>query len=195
MTTIAYRDGILAADSASWDANGIYFGRTRKIHKLADGSLLAGAGSNSMLLRVVNWLNHDCDFPDVDPEKETDRFQGLLIEPGRRVFYMDQSLEQSEFVDLPFVAIGSGRELALGAMAMGATAREAVMIACQFDAHSRGPVDVEAMPPLQVCASEEKPKPQSPAQEAALTCYWAASDPFQAKVARALMLLSGLSAE
>lgn len=146
MTTIAYRDGILAADSASWDANGIYFGRTRKIHRLVDGSLLAGAGCDSMVQRVANWLNDFCEFPDVDPEKEMDRFQGLLIEPGRRVFYMDQSLEQSELVDIPFVAIGSGHELALGAMAMGATAREAVMIACQFDAHSRGPVDVEEMP-------------------------------------------------
>ena len=39
-----------------------------------------------------------------------------------------------------FMAIGSGKELALGAMAAGADAYEAVRIACRFDPFTREPV-------------------------------------------------------
>ena len=39
-----------------------------------------------------------------------------------------------------FLAIGSGAAVALGAMAAGADAKQAVRIACQFDAHTKGPV-------------------------------------------------------
>jgi len=39
-----------------------------------------------------------------------------------------------------YIACGSGRDFALGAMASGKTALEAVNIACKFDIHSRPPV-------------------------------------------------------
>lgn len=143
MTTIAYRDGIMAADTASWDVNGVYFGRARKLHRLADGRVFGGAGSTSAILRVVAWLNGAEDKPALDDDKPTDVVQAIIATPGpgRVVVYVDVSLMEVEQHPGEFVAIGSGRELALGAMAMGASAAEAVRVATDFDRGSRPPVD------------------------------------------------------
>ena len=76
-----------------------------------------------MAERVVAWLNGSSEKPIPNDDKRTDVFQGLLLVPGNRVYYMDESLTESEIFDAEFIAIGSGRELALGAMAMGAAAK------------------------------------------------------------------------
>lgn len=56
-------------------------------------------------------------------------------------------------VHASFYAIGSGRRLAIGAMAAGASAKEAVEIACRFDTHSRGPVNAaRVLKPVKVAA-------------------------------------------
>jgi len=143
MTTIAYRNNMLVADTASWDANGVYFGKSSKLFKLNDGRLLGTAGSYSMAVRVVAWLNGEGERPVCREDRRTDRFQGLVITQDARVFHIDESLEEAEIMDCPFVAIGSGRELALGAMAMGGTAVQAVAIACEFDNCSRAPLNIE----------------------------------------------------
>lgn len=147
MTTIAYRDGVMAADTASWDSCGIFFGRSRKIYRLADGRVLGTAGSKSMALRVVAWLNGSADRPTPNDERPTDRFAGIIADCDGRIFYMDASLEPSELLDCKFTAIGSGRELALGAMAMGASASDACCIAAKFDQGTRLPIDIEFLNP------------------------------------------------
>jgi hypothetical protein len=57
----------------------------------------------------------------------------MLIKRGERVYRVEKRLMEWEVI-APFVAAGSGVELALGAMAMGASAIEAVKIASRFDA-------------------------------------------------------------
>jgi ATP-dependent protease HslVU (ClpYQ) peptidase subunit len=46
-----------------------------------------------------------------------------------------------QVVEDPFMAWGSGRDFALGAMAMGATAREAVAVACRFNVYCGNGID------------------------------------------------------
>lgn len=145
MTTIAYRDGVMAADTASWDSNGVYFGRLRKLTRLDDGRVLGGCGSASMVLRVVNWLNGGGDKPVPDDEKPADRFQAIIAAPSGLVVYVDPSLTEIECHPGEFTAIGSGREVALGAMAVGASAADAVRAATEFDQGSRPPIDTEVV--------------------------------------------------
>lgn len=145
MTTIAYRDGIMASDTAIWDAYGIYFGQTKKLYRLSDGRVLGVAGSKSMSLLVAAWMNGTADRPEPNEERAVDRFNGLLVGADKRVFYLDISLEPSELIVCPFTAIGSGRELALGAMAMGASAAEACCVAAEFDNGSRAPIVTEVV--------------------------------------------------
>lgn len=141
MTTIAFRDGFMAADTASWDANRIFFGRITKLHRLPDGRLMGVAGSASMVYRVVDWLTGQTDKPEVDRESRNDAFNALIAGNGT-LFYLDNTLTFMPHDYGEFTAIGTGRELALGAMAMGATAQEAVLVACEYDAVSRKPVTV-----------------------------------------------------
>ena len=56
----------------------------------------------------------------------------ILIKDGRCWLYSDESLFPTEIRE-PFWATGTGADYAMGAMAMGANAIEAVEIACRFD--------------------------------------------------------------
>lgn len=142
MTTIAMRDGVIAADSGT-TAGGIYVGAMRKITRLADGRLLAATGSIGDGRAVDSWLNAGGD-PDKKPKIDDDGYDALCLSPDGSAWRIDSSLTFFQ-LDAPFHAVGSGFELALGAMAHGATAAEAVKIACRLDTRSREPIHVEAL--------------------------------------------------
>lgn len=55
-------------------------------------------------------------------------------------------------IDAPFRALGTGSQIALGAMAAGASAIEAVTIASNFDAYTGGDISVFSLE-----AAEESP--------------------------------------
>ena len=65
----------------------------------------------------------------------------VVVNKGKCVFYT-ASPDYPQVVADKFFAWGSGREIALGAMAHGASAYEAVEIACDLDVYSRKPVVV-----------------------------------------------------
>jgi ATP-dependent protease HslVU (ClpYQ) peptidase subunit len=64
---------------------------------------------------------------------------GTIVFPNGKLFVMNRAAVLVEFQS-EFVAIGSGAAVALGAMAYGATAREAVRIAIEFDVYSGGEI-------------------------------------------------------
>ena len=86
----------------------------------------------------LEWYKGGC--PDKKPEIEKYDFKAMVIKGGR-IFWYDHTLLPFE-VTLPFFAIGSGAELAIGAMAAGKSAREAVEIACEHDINCGMGVDV-----------------------------------------------------
>lgn len=158
MTTIAYRDGILAADSqGDW-------GGTRtvadKIHR-APGVVIAGSGATWRIRMVVreierlitanpHWLTSQGGyfwgvanaFYDPQHDRDSENTPSVLLIQVRTGTYM--RLQGPIFtpcdLDRKFIAIGSGCEYALGAMAQGATAEEAVKIAASLDTYSGGPI-------------------------------------------------------
>lgn len=137
MTTVAYRNGILAGDKAIFVTD--HLTTSTKIWRLKDGRLVGGSG----LLSVVNvwreWLENGGDRPAILADKE-DGIRGVIIDTQGRMWRHDPYgvwLDEGEFL-----AIGSGAHHALGAMAFGASAAQAVKVASQFDPWTSSEINI-----------------------------------------------------
>lgn len=138
MTTVCYRDGILAADSAIAYGN-ILNGERCKIAQYED-FLVAMAGAGWLREPLEDWVGLGCP-PDEVPEiliKNQDKFTTLIVDRDGQAFEFDNGYLLPICAD--YTAIGSGALLALGAMAHGANAAQAVSAACRHDKSSGGPV-------------------------------------------------------
>jgi len=133
MTTIAYRDGVMAADSHV-GCNGVRSGTARKVFE-HDGGAIAGSGSFGEVLRFKDWIVAGAD-EDARPELK----ESNLIWFRRDGSFIEYDPAGSLSFEAPFYAIGSGREIAIGAMAAGATAEEAVRIASDWDSETGGEI-------------------------------------------------------
>ena len=128
MTTVAFDGTTLAADS---QINGSYVEYGNKIEKVGNITI-ACAGTVSEIALFKRW----CRDRTKDKPTLTD-FSCLEIRSGK-VYYYDENLEPLT-PSIP-VAIGSGSDFAMGAMLAGATAKEAVKIACKLDSNSGGKI-------------------------------------------------------
>ncbi len=150
MTTIAFKDGIFAADSQC-TGGGVIVGRHEKIRDFP-GGWFAGTGCTSDCMKMHRWIVEG-EKRDAEP-KIDDNSMALVIMTNGQVRHLDNCLIFYE-IDAPFHALGSGAQIAMGAMAAGATATEAVEIACRFDTGSSGPVQTVRVTasPLKIVAS------------------------------------------
>ena len=137
MTTIAYRDGVLAADSLLTDGN-LICGSVSKLATSKHGAIGGAVGRLERTLEFLRWLEtFDVDRrnPDVAPVAEG--ADGLIISPKERIFLWTGG-KQLVVLDAPFAAIGSGAKVAMGAMAAGATAEQALRICRDYDIYTGG---------------------------------------------------------
>jgi hypothetical protein len=146
MTGIAYRDGVMAADSACY-AGDIYQGDVTKIARSRYGAL-AGAAGDTVLCdefrRLFAASTTDIDWQDWRPTIVGNaRFGAIVVLPNGEIRQLDESGWHP--VNAPFYTEGSGSTLMIGAMAAGASAEEAVAIAIRYDAHCGGDVQVERL--------------------------------------------------
>lgn len=134
MTTIAFRDGVLAADSLVTNGNG-WCGEVDKIGRAPKGGLWGISGSLCYLDGYLKWLANEEGEPLA--AKETSlilvRSDGAVRE-WCEVGWVD--------VRAPFYAFGSGEQYAMGAMASGASAEASVRIAARYDTKSGGEITV-----------------------------------------------------
>lgn len=137
MTTIAVKDGVMATDSMVVDG-GVAVGEKCKVAEI-DCGFLAVSGPALALNEVAKWLK---SFPDVQGEapKSLDGASGLLLLKSGDVFQIESGAPYVMKAD--FFAIGSGYQIAIGAMAMGASAELAVKVASQFDTNTGGEIRV-----------------------------------------------------
>ena len=137
MTTIAYRNGVLAADTALFH-NSLYCGMVDKINKVGD-FVYGFAGSLTAANQVWNWLLSGGD--EGSKPNFTESVEVLRIDLDGYV-----CLALSDLTFRPwygeFFAIGSGSEAAYGAMEAGANAEKAVKVACKLDAYTREPIKI-----------------------------------------------------
>jgi len=143
MTTIVFRDGVLCADTAVFDRD-CYCGETEKIWRVAihlgAGRLAGLAGSFRDMQMFRQWCEDGC--PDgAAPTLRYEPSEGLVINADGSHVWLGNKGEVVPW-RAPYVAIGSGVHLAIGALAMGATAEQALAVACDHDAYTRRPITV-----------------------------------------------------
>lgn len=134
MTTIAYKDGVLAADSRCTDGNTIIPAKMRKLHELPDGSIYTFTGSASEgmgMLQAI--LNHE-----VQPVWKVGSTIAVRVFPTGKVHIFEGTTWFEMTARL--ASWGSGSDFAYGAMMVGASATEAVKAAIKLDKNSGGPV-------------------------------------------------------
>ena len=135
MTTIAYRNGVLAADTGVGLGDMMLPERFQKIHRLRDGRLFAWTGVAGDGARVLAHFNNP-----KKPMPEKPDGVALIID-RRGIAWTLEEGAMLRVIGASYVARGSGKDFAYGAMAMGASAREAVKVAARFDLRSRPPVE------------------------------------------------------
>lgn len=135
MTTIAYRSGVLAADTQVTDSADFVGGHVHKVGKTKDGCLWGFTGSTPMMAKCAAWANGDRQD---DPPK-IDASVLVMVSPdgALREWYGDGWVEG---VTAPFHTWGAGRKFAMGAMHAGATASAAVAAAIAYDIYTGGEV-------------------------------------------------------
>lgn len=142
MTTIAYKDGVLAADTRSSIGDSL-LGDLVKIVRRPDGHLAGAAGSAAYLSAFHRWFlaGENGDPPHAGEAKDwLDRGIIIIFRPNGDVEVFEP--EGSHLTHAPYFAIGSGRPEALGAMFAGGDAVTAVRAAIEHDAHTAGDIVV-----------------------------------------------------
>jgi hypothetical protein len=137
VTCIAYRNGRMAADSRAYAGDKHPIGSKVKIRRMSDGTLMGcstttpGGGE-----AVLDWWEKG------KPEDTTlpDHFTFLAVQKNGEAFYMTGPDFISGPLTAEFFAIGSGEAYAHGALEMGATAVEAVRVACRCDNFTDFPI-------------------------------------------------------
>lgn len=140
MTTIAYRDGVLAADTMMC-SGGVLSGRSTKIVRRRDGTMCGAAGGATYGEAFKRWvLNGERRKPPKATQGDGWFDRGAIFRPDGKivVFEPDGAFE----VEAAYYALGSGKEAALGAMFAGADAVTAVRAAIEHDPHTGGDVTV-----------------------------------------------------
>ena len=137
MTIIAYRDGVLAADSLSTN-QGTKLGAMKKIWRTSKGRI-AICGDYGDALKAARWIERGMVG---SPPSSNDP-----ADPGAAIWLPDRGdpliVENGTVQDLdeaPYHAWGSGARIALGAMHQGASAEEAVEAAIAHCVICGGPV-------------------------------------------------------
>lgn len=105
------------------------------------GGLVGFAGDSYMAFPIVTWINEGCRQAKLPRVPDGANIGGLIVMPDGEIFIIDEKLYTVN-IKADYYAIGSGNELALGAMAHGADAVGAVTAALRHDICSGGPLDI-----------------------------------------------------
>jgi len=144
MTTIAYRNGVVAADSQETTSDG-RITQCDKLFRVKD-YIIATAGDSYTGLIFLQWFKDGANreyIPDLSMVDLSEDFECLVVSKDR-IYTVNRFFQEYE-INLrqnPFIALGWGSPYAIGAMEVSqkVTAKQAVQIACKFDCYSGGSV-------------------------------------------------------
>jgi len=123
MTVIAVRDGWMASDTLGAFGQQPY--HCVKVYRTPAG-IVGMSGETSGCLAFAQHFSGE----DVSSESLKGASALVLCDDG--IMLYDES-PRGEIIHEPFFAIGAGAPVAIGAMHMGATAKEAVHAACRWN--------------------------------------------------------------
>ena len=139
MTTVAFKNGILAADTQRTINDTI--GRTTKLYRTSRG-WVGLTGNLSLFKRWLPWFESgdwSTEPPPLTDDK--DALSGLWLNNDGQCYVICSDGVSPIPLREPF-ALGSGMGYAIGAMCMGADATQAVAVAAEFDPCTGGPYNV-----------------------------------------------------
>lgn len=99
--------------------------------------MVGGCGNLSFLQQFLDWAMA-ADREDYEPPKTGSKNQGLIVTENRIFYYAGP---KPTIITAPYIAIGSGTDIALGAFWMGANAQQAVNAAISHNAYCGGGID------------------------------------------------------
>lgn len=161
MTTIAYRDGIMAAEGKMTLGDMVIKLDTEKVFWV-NNHLVGVCGRARAINTFVSWLQKQTDYHIVNSEvgdlvdlippvlEDDEGYTSLVVTPSRQVLMYEGNTPIDMGVDVP-MSVGSGSCFALAAMKAGNSAEEAVKVACELDVYSGGEITVVQL--------EEEPEP------------------------------------
>ena len=138
MTCIAVRNRVMAADTQMTIGDEKL--RVKKLRVLEDGSIFGSAGDASAIDKLEEWVKAGAPKnkrPRINKELA---IECLVLKPDGTIWFIGTDLVFEQLA-AEFMAIGTGGAYALGAMARGATAVQAVKIAARFDVNTSEPID------------------------------------------------------
>jgi hypothetical protein len=139
MTIIAYRDGVLAADTAAHNGATRICGVT-KIARREDGVLAGASGGPDFMGEFLRWVRGEkSERPTPIKDSDGTDMGALFFPDGRIEIYESNGMFE---ITPGYYAMGSGRDQALGAMFLGAGAVQAVRAAIAHDAYCGGEITV-----------------------------------------------------
>lgn len=141
MTVIVWDGKQLAADKQATNS-----GLKRMVTKIyrINGHLIGFSGDYDYAQAMRKWFEEGADKDKFPKHQEDDnKWVGMLvITPDKRVLKYERSPVPMDFTEGEAMCIGSGRDFAFGALAMGADAIKAVQVACIYEASCGMGVDV-----------------------------------------------------
>lgn len=129
MTCVCWDGVTLAADKMT--SFGMLKVSTTKLKRAASGEMMGFAGLSARGYELFAWYEHGAqrsEFPDSAGDSSL-----LVIKDG--VAYCYEGGPSPITIESPFIAIGSGCDLAMAAMHLGQTAEQAVNIASIYNVH------------------------------------------------------------
>lgn len=131
MSIIVWDGQTLAADNQGTHCGLRFY--VKKLYRLDDGTLLAFVGGASEGLNLIDWYKRGADpkeWPETQKSEE-DMATLIIVTPQGVAACYEKCPVPIPIEKVPH-AWGSGRDFALGALAMGADARKAVEIASVY---------------------------------------------------------------
>lgn len=155
MTTIAYKDGTMSFDGKMTLGDTVIKLDTEKAFWV-NNHLVGICGRARAISTFVTWLQRMTDYHIVRQEvgdlvdlippalEDDEGYTALVVTPSKQVLMYEGNTPIDMGNDVP-MAVGSGSVYALAAMKAGASAEEAVKIACELDVYSGGVIGSVAL--------------------------------------------------
>lgn len=150
MTTVAYRDGVIAADTGV-SIGAIRIGTYHKIVRHRDGGLAGICGGAPFAAKFLKWVrtNEEIDIDDLPSFHDNGNGNGNGDEMERGILILPANpqlvwvYEPKGWFDLacPYYAMGAGREISMGVMWKDGSAIEAVRACIAHDSDTFGLVE------------------------------------------------------
>lgn len=142
MTVIAVKDGIIAADTQSWNGN-LKISRTSKLRRL-DIGICGFAGWRPIIHHAIAWLEAGGPWGKITPpaitvDEPTD-LTGVILRPDG-IWNLTSKFDVYRS-DAAIDVCGAHQEFLYGAMLAGASAEDAVRLAIRHCEYAGGEVEV-----------------------------------------------------